>query len=161
MLISVIGGCSFSKPSAAAVNSELADDRCMVRYGENDYKADITHSYQGVTSVEFEEPKELEGVVYSFSENGCSIKFGDLVFDTDRSFMSVTALPQIITDVLNNISQEGALSFVSADENNADNSKTAVFKGKINGHEYLVSADFESGNIKKIEIDDLDLNIVF
>lgn len=141
--------------------SEISGNSCSIIYGDNKYEATITHLFQGITSVTFSYPDSLNGLSYSFSENGCEINFGDLKFATERSFMSDTALPQLINDILSNIRQDGALTYKQRNEPNASTLTTAVFTGKAGKYPYTVITDFDTGYIKEINVGNCDLKIIF
>ena len=103
----------------------------------------------------------LDGMVYTFSGNGCSIIFGDLKFNTDRSFMGDTALPQIICDVMNSMQGENALTYSERNEPQSSTLTTAEFTGNTRKYRYTVTTDFDSGYIKEIEVADCDLTLTF
>ena len=158
----MITSCKFtSPPTPSPPISEISGNSCSIIYGANKYNANITHLFQGITSVTFSSPESLDGISYSFSENGCHITFGDLKFSTDTSFISDTALPQIINDILYNAQQDGALTYKQRNEPNASTLVTAVFTGKIGKYPYTIVTDFDTGYIKEISVRDLDLKITF
>lgn len=160
-MIPILVSCTFSKPEPSPPILELSGDICSIDYGSNSYRASVTHIFQGITSISFFEPNELEGIVYSFSENGCSIMLGDLKFSTDRSFMGDTSLPQIICDVLSNAQQENALTYKEYDEPPSSTLTTATFTGKTNKYSYTITTDFDSGYIKEIRVSDCNFTAVF
>ena len=161
LILPLLVSCTISTPIPAPPIVELSGDTCSIRYGENQYTATVTHILQGVTSITFAEPEGINGIVYTFSGNGCSIIFGDLKFGTDRSFMGETALPQIICDVMNSMQGENALAYVQREEPQSSTLTTAVFTGKTKNHSYKVTTDFDSGYIKEIEVGDCDLTLTF
>ncbi len=153
--------CIFSKPEPAPPNLELSGDICTVNYGVKEYKASVTHIFQGLTSITFFEPNELEGVVYTFSENGCSIMLNDLKFTTDRSFMGDSSLPQIICDVLSNASKEDAVKYIECETPQASTLITATFSGNTEHYPYTITTDFNSGFIKEIKVDQCNFKATF
>lgn len=161
LILPVLVSCTISTPIPAPPIVELSGDACSITYGENRYKATVTHILQGVTSITFAEPEGVNGIAYTFSGSGCNIIFGDLKFAADRSFMGDTALPQIICDVMNSMQGENALSYVQREEPQSSTLTTAVFTGKTKNHSYKVTTDFDSGYIKEIEVGDCDLILTF
>lgn len=154
--------CTFAaKPTPSPPILELSGDTCSIGYGENIYKATVTHMFEGVTSITFAEPEGVDGIVYSFSDNGCNIIFGDLKFSTERSYMSNTALPQIICDVLDSAQGENALTYKERDEPESSTLTTAVFTGRTSKYPYTLTTDFDSGYIKEIRVDSCDLTVSF
>ncbi len=161
LILPLLVSCTFSPPDPSPPIVELSGDTCNIKYGENSYKATVTHMLQGVTSITFAEPDTINGIVYTFSGNGCSIIFGDLTFSTDRSFMGDTALPQIICDVMSSMQGENALTYVQKEEPQSSTLTTAIFTGKTQKYNYKVTTDFNSGYIKEIEVGDCDLLLTF
>ena len=161
LILPLLVSCTFSTPEPSPPIVELSGDVCNITYGENSYKATVTHIIQGVTSITFAEPDSLDGMVYTFSGNGCSIIFGDLKFNTDRSFMGDTALPQIICDVMNSMQGENALTYSERNEPQSSTLTTAEFTGNTRKYRYTVTTDFDSGYIKEIEVADCDLTLTF
>ncbi len=160
-MIPILVSCTLSKPEPSPPILELNGDICSIDYGSNSYKASVTHIFQGITSITFSEPAELNGIVYSFSENGCSIMLDDLKFSTDRSFMGDTSLPQIICDVLANAQQENALTYIQYEEPQSSTLTTATFSGKTNNYSYTLTTDFDSGYIKEIRVSSCNFTAVF
>lgn len=161
MLASCTLPFSFINPEPSPPVLELSGETCRVEYNSNSYTASITHILQGITTISFTEPEEIAGVVYSFSGNGCDIMLGDLSFKTERSFMGTNSLPQIINDIFASAKQEDALAFIERDEPKASTLTTATFGGKTDSFNYTIITDFESGYIKEICVDDLDLTVKF
>ncbi len=141
--------CKYAEVKPTPPNLELNGELCSIQYETKFCRAKITHCPQGITSITFTDPTELEGIVYSFSGNGCTIMFDDLKLSTDRSFLNSKALPQMIRDSLCNAQQENALVYVETEQPEASTLKFAVFQGETNGYTYTIKTDYSTGIIKQ------------
>lgn len=140
---------------------EISAEKCTAEFEGNNYKMSVTHVMQGVTTVAFNEPEAVEGVVYNFSGNGCEITLGDLSLKTDKSFMNDYSLPQIIHDVFESAKSENVLVYTDSEKSSDDTPAVAVFNGKCDSFSYEISADYSTGGIKEIRIPDWDCKISF
>lgn len=157
----ILVSCEMPNAEPAAPVLELNGEVCSIDYASHNYKACITHVLQGITSVTFTEPDETEGLIYTFSGNGCEITLGDLTFKTNISFMESNALPQVINEILTDAQRETSLTFTESEAPEASTLTTAVFNGKSDHFSYKVITDFNSGFIREIDVPDCDLAIKF
>lgn len=148
-------------PEPALPILEISSDKCTADYGSSRYTLNITHMQQGLTTVTVIEPDTVKNVVYSFSGSGCEIVYGDLSFETDKSYMSDGALPQIISEIFSNAQKQDALTFTDYDTPSASTLTTAVFNGRCSSFAYEILTDYESGVIKEISVDKYDLKMRF
>lgn len=146
-----------SEPSLPIL--DLSGEICSIKYGTNIYKASLTHIFQGVTSIAFSEPSEVEGLVYSFSGSGCDVKLGDLTFNTESSFMSDSSLPQALNDIFLSAQKEDSLTHVDSEVPKSSTLTTATFCGRTNYFTYELITDYDSGYIREIKSDDLQLSV--
>lgn len=151
--------CEMPKPEPSPPILDLSGEVCSIKYGTNVYKASVTHIFQGVTSITFSEPSEAEGLIYSFSGNGCDVKLGDLTFNTESSFMSDSSLPQVLNDIFESAQKEGALTFMDSEEPKASTLTTATFCGRTNYFTYELITDYDSGYIREINADNVQLKV--
>lgn len=162
LLLPLLAACTFTKTHEPMPPiTELSGDSCVIRYGDNTYKATITHMFEGVTSITFAEPKAVEGIVYTFSDGGCNIIFDDLKFSTERSFMSCTSLPQLICDIMDSAQGDEALTYKERSVPESSTLTTAIYTGRTKRFPYTLTTDFDSGYIKEISADSCNLTVTF
>ena len=130
---------------------------CSIAYGGETYEANVTGSLGGITSISFTQPDSLNGFVYTFTPDECRVSYGDLTLSSDASKLSSKALPQLICDLLRDIS-ENDLVWESGEKGN---SSTAVYSGNLNGSHYSVTTDHTTGALRKISSKALTLTITF
>lgn len=161
LLSLALSSCAVNAPDPAPPHIELNSVACSVTYGDAEYKANITHIFQGVTTIAFTQPQSVDGLICSFSGNGCEITLDGLSFKTESSFLPSGALPQIVDEILTSAQCEGALTFTDSEEPNASTLTTATFSGKSSRYSYEIVTDFGSGEIREISVPKCDLNIKF
>lgn len=161
MIIGCFSACKAPIPDPNLPMLEISAEKCTAEFEGNNYTMSVTHVMQGVTTVTFDEPEAVEGVVYNFSGNGCEITFGDLSLKTDKSFMNDYALPQMIHDVFESAKSENVLVYTDSEKSSDDTPTAAVFNGKCDGFSYEIAADYDTGSIKEIRIPECDCKIKF
>ncbi len=148
-------------PEPAPPILEISSDKCIADFGGNCYTLNVTHMQQELTTITVIEPNTAKDIVYSFSGNGCEIVYGDLSFETDKSYMSDDALPQIINEIFSNAQKQDALTYTDYDTPSASTLTNAIFNGQCSSFSYEILTDYESGAIKEISVDKYDLKIRF
>ena len=155
----IFSSCSFSEIEPATPVLTLSGIECSVSCGGRQCKLTVTNAPQGLTTVRFREPKSMEGFVYSFSPDGFSVGFGQLSFNSDGSWLSPSAVPQLIYSILNDAAGDGELTLSSITE--TDGETVAAFTGDINGCSYTICTDRDTGILKSISSKALGISVKF
>ncbi len=129
--------CSALGKEPVPPEMDMTGRTCNIIYEGKSSQASITNAL-GTTSISFTKPDSLEGIIYTFDQNGSSVTFGDLSFSNDSGLLSDRALPQLLHDILSDAARENALT-----------SDSCSFSGKLHGDNYSIVCR-EDGKITEI-----------
>lgn len=154
-LVFLMSACSFSLREPAPPCLELSAAPCSVEYSGMSAEVKVTSS-GGRTTISFDEPESLSGLVYTFEGGGCKISLGDLCFETEKTRLDRCALPQLLSDILSDARSEDALTLLPD-----SNGESAQFAGEIYGTRYIIKSDRETGRPQSLSCRGLSLDAAF
>lgn len=99
-----------SKPDFNKSYSVCAEIKC----DRLEAKADVIRAGTDDWEFTFTEPKELNGVIVAFGQNGYTAKLGDLKFNADEN-VEYTMLPKVIGSALEQLAVVDASTLTSED----------------------------------------------
>lgn len=122
--------------------------------GEN-IKAHITANKQNVLTVRIRSPKAMKGYTYSYKGDALTVKYKTFKVDTQSSYLPNTAFVSVIYNVLKSLNKENNCYFAGAKE------AFAEYKGNSDSGKYVISTQYTTGVISKIELKGIDFNADF
>ncbi len=158
VVCAALTGCGILASQPHLPVTELEGAVCEINYSGKAYSAVITNTTADMTTVSFTSPPSLEGMVCTYSSDGCKITFGSLNFYTERPLPENSALPRLIYSILHNAVSENAFPPDSV----ISEKTTACFRGMADGYSYTLTTDLSTGRLIKISSSQakLDINLL-
>lgn len=149
LLIIVLTGCS-SKP--AKIKTEFkAKIKCT--YNDINIKADITSANHNII-IRILSPENLNGCVYKYNGSKLTVTYNDLMLNAEKDYLPDDDFANILYNVITTVDKDD-ITFIQRSDNNAR------YKGKCDSGEFIISSDYNSGYISKIELKDLNFTSDF
>ena len=148
-LIILMASCSVQP---AAIQKEFKAE-ITANYNKIKIKADVISAGHSL-KIEIKSPDNLNGYVYSYKSSDLSVKYGDLILNTEYNYIPVNAFSSIIYNVLEAYGRD-ELNYIGK-----YNTK-ARFSGKCESGNFIISSDYNTGYISEIEIKDLNFKAEF
>ena len=159
LIILVLVLCfSCSRPSAAPANGkpDIPADISVtadIEYKGKNYQANIVKTVSTYT-VEMTEPPALKGLKWSFDGVDTELSYKGINVDLgDKSLLSGSISNAIIGSINNATGDSGVKLAASGN--------TYTLSGRTESGDYILSVDKSSGEIKKLEIPNIDFSALF
>ena len=126
------------------------DGTVKVNLDNNIYECNLKHTPEQINVLEITNPKELEGLTFTWEQEKCTVIWKELNCELNKEFLPQSSFAEAIILVLNSISDRNSLNFESG------NSEESIFTGDIPIGKFKIKVG-KDGTIKNVYIPDINL----
>ena len=123
--------------------------------GGVEIKGKITANKQNIFTAQITSPSTMKGYTYTYKDSKLRLEYKGMIVDAEEEYLPDTAFPTVIYNVLKSLNKENNCYLSSSDN------ALAVYKGKSDSGDFILTAEFTTGAIKKIEVEDINFTVEF
>ena len=127
----------------------------VIEYNELKIGAEIIAESHNMLTINVSSPESLKGYCYEYKDSMLSIKLNGLKLDAQESYIPSTGFASILNNVLKTANREDGINY------SGKYNSFAVYKGKCDSGDFILTADYNTGCIYKIEIKKLNFTANF
>lgn len=154
LLLSFIFILSSCSPEPAAVQRCFtANVSAKCSFAE--LRGELSVAENDVLTLKITSPESLKGFTYKYKNGKLKISLENLNIRSEKAYLPDNALPSVLYNVISSIGRKDNCTLAGAD------GEVATYAGKSDSGEYKLTADFKTGRIKKIIVEELSFTAKF
>ena len=123
--------------------------------GTVDIKGKITANKENLFVAQVYSPNTMKGYTYTYKNSKLRMEYKGMIVDAEEGYLPDSAFPAVIYNVLKSLNKENNCYLSSSDN------ALAVYKGKSDSGDFILTAEFTTGAVKKIEVESIGFTAEF